>query len=190
MLCTQPWGQDWTLETPAMLGGEGDLCGLGRGERVYVRDASNSGTKFLKTDLHQVLSRIPPLLLLKEKYYGWQYTHKTFNYAAAINLALFLLFSPSRRSRGSDVIQSPSESSVPPPPELPPNTKAPWITIPTSTFPQDWSKLVNSDSHADVLFHLGSEHYHAHRLGRVRSHAFASHLITEIFINRKYSPFL
>ena len=114
----------------------------------------------------QFFSRLPPLLLRGKK-----------NYADDAPLTMQLLLTwhcfychhHSRRSKGSDVIQSPSEPSVPPPPELPPNTKAPWITIPTSTFPQDWSKLINSDSHADVLFHLGSDCYHAHRLVRVRT---------------------
>ena len=96
----------------------------------------------------------------------------------------FYCLDHSRRSRGSDIIQSPSEPSVPPPPELPPNTKAPWITIPTSTLPQDWSKLINSDSHADVLFHLGSEHYHAHRLVRVKTLS-AGLSITLTHCNRK-----
>jgi len=68
-----------------------------------------------------------------------------------------------RRSKGGSGSQLPAEPSIPPPPELPPNIKAPWINIPTSTFSQDWGKLVNSESHADVVFHLSSESYYAHR---------------------------
>lgn len=72
-------------------------------------------------------------------------------------------YSHHRRSKGGSGSQLPAEPSIPPPPELPPNIKAPWINIPTSTFSQDWGKLVNSESHADVVFHLSSESYYAHR---------------------------
>ena len=58
----------------------------------------------------------------------------------------------------------PSGPSIPPPPELPPNEKAPWINIPTSALIEDWGKVANSQNQADVLFHLGNKTFHAHRL--------------------------
>ena len=55
------------------------------------------------------------------------------------------------------------DSGIPPPPELPPNEKAPWINIPSSQFAQEWAKLVNSQEHSDVLFHLDAKTFHTHR---------------------------
>ena len=54
------------------------------------------------------------------------------------------------------------EPSIPPPPELPANEKAPWINIPSSSFSEDWGKLVNSPDHSDVVFELDAVSYHAH----------------------------
>ena len=69
-----------------------------------------------------------------------------------------------RRSKSKqDFSTNVSESGIPPPPELPPNEKAPWINIPSSQFAQDWSKLVNNQSHSDVTFRLDAKTYHAHR---------------------------
>lgn len=65
----------------------------------------------------------------------------------------------SRKSRKAEA----EESSTPLPPELPANEKAPWINIPSSSFAEDWAKLVNKPDHADVTFELGHVHYHAHR---------------------------
>lgn len=55
------------------------------------------------------------------------------------------------------------EPSTPLPPELPANEKAPWINIPSSTFADDWAKLINKADHADVTFELGRVSYSAHR---------------------------
>ena len=72
------------------------------------------------------------------------------------------------RSRGGKGNRSSTEvsngPSIPPPPELPANEKAPWINIPTSALIEDWAKLVGSENHSDVLFHLDSKSFHAHRL--------------------------
>ena len=52
---------------------------------------------------------------------------------------------------------------IPPPPELLPNEKAPWINIPSSTFAADWSKMVDNSSHSDMVLKLATKTYHAHR---------------------------
>lgn len=67
------------------------------------------------------------------------------------------------KSKTGDFSTNVSESGIPPPPELPPNEKAPWINIPSSDFAQDWAKLVNNKSHSDVVFVLDDKTYHAHR---------------------------
>ena len=56
------------------------------------------------------------------------------------------------------------EPGIPPPPELPVNSKAPWITIPTSQFTEQWGKMVNNPDLADVTFISGDHTYHAHKL--------------------------
>lgn len=53
--------------------------------------------------------------------------------------------------------------SCPLPPSLPPNTKAPWINVETSSWSTDWGKLVNSQQFSDVVFHLGPKQFHAHK---------------------------
>ena len=53
---------------------------------------------------------------------------------------------------------------IPPPPELPKNTAAPWINIPTSVYQEDMKKLLNNQTNSDVQFILGSIIYYAHRL--------------------------
>ena len=58
----------------------------------------------------------------------------------------------------------PSGPSIPPPPELPSNEKAPWINIPTSALIEDWGKMVNSENQADVLFYLNDKTFHAHKI--------------------------
>lgn len=70
----------------------------------------------------------------------------------------------SKSKRGNENFSTNiSESGIPPPPELPPNEKAPWINIPSSQFAQDWSKMVNNQNHSDVTFRLDTKTYHAHR---------------------------
>ena len=56
------------------------------------------------------------------------------------------------------------ESGIPPPPELPVNSKAPWINIPTSHLTEHWGKMVNDPNFADVEFIVGNCTYYAHRL--------------------------
>ena len=78
-----------------------------------------------------------------------------------------LIHCHSRRSKSKkgngDFSTNVSESGIPPPPELPPNEKAPWINIPSSQFAQDWSKLVNNQTHSDVIFRLDAKTYHSHK---------------------------
>ena len=69
-----------------------------------------------------------------------------------------------RRSKSKDAFSTNvTESGIPPPPELPPNEKAPWINIPSSKFAQDWAKLINSQDHSDVVFQLDAKTFYAHR---------------------------
>lgn len=71
----------------------------------------------------------------------------------------------SRRTRGqASTWETSCEPSIPPPPELPPNDKAPWINIPSSMLGQEWLKLVNSDNLSDVVFRLDTKTFHAHKL--------------------------
>ena len=74
------------------------------------------------------------------------------------------LYDHHRRSQsGQSFSTNATEPLIPPPPELPPNEKAPWINIPSSTFAADWSKMVDNSSHSDVVFKLATKTYHAHR---------------------------
>lgn len=68
------------------------------------------------------------------------------------------------KSKTSNDSHTEVESSIPPPPELPVNSKAPWINIPTSSFSMEWGKMVNNSDHADVEFSLGDSTYHAHKI--------------------------
>ena len=52
---------------------------------------------------------------------------------------------------------------IPHPPTLPEKESAPVININTSTFAEDWKRLVNSEELADVAFLLGPKTYHAHK---------------------------
>ena len=70
--------------------------------------------------------------------------------------------SKSKRAN-EDFSTNVNESGIPPPPELPPNEKAPWINISSSQFVQDWAKLVNNQNLSDVTFRLDAKTYHAHR---------------------------
>ena len=55
------------------------------------------------------------------------------------------------------------EQGIPPPPELPKNTAAPWINITSSSYQEDWGKMADCEKHADVTFVLGDKSFHAHR---------------------------
>lgn len=68
-----------------------------------------------------------------------------------------------RQSPGA-LADSTNEPSIPPPPELPANEKAPWINIPSSSYATDWSRHINSPNLSDVTFELGDVRYSAHRL--------------------------
>ena len=72
---------------------------------------------------------------------------------------LFNHYLSSRKSRSTAETEDPS---TPLPPELPANEKAPWINIPSSTFAEDWAKLINKPDHADVTFELAGVSYSAH----------------------------
>ena len=52
---------------------------------------------------------------------------------------------------------------IPPLPVMPPIEKAPLINVPSSNYCQDWSKLINNQSHSDIVFHLGAQVFYAHR---------------------------
>ena len=56
------------------------------------------------------------------------------------------------------------EPSIPLPPELPVNTKAPWINIPSSTLQSEWLKMVNNEHLSDVQFHYKTSCYHGHKV--------------------------
>ena len=67
-----------------------------------------------------------------------------------------------RRSKGKGFEQE-EETGIPPPPELPVNSHAPWINIPSSLLMDHWSKMVNNADLSDVEFTVGRHTYHAHR---------------------------
>ena len=69
---------------------------------------------------------------------------------------------PFRKTKGRSLSLS-VEPSYPPPPSLPPNEKAPWINVKTSSWSSDWGKLVNSKQFADIVFYLETKQFHAHR---------------------------
>ena len=77
------------------------------------------------------------------------------------NFPLYQIFSRKSKTAGAD--SEDSSSSTPLPPELPANEKAPWINIPSSSFAEDWSKLVNKSEHADVTFELERASFLAHK---------------------------
>jgi len=56
------------------------------------------------------------------------------------------------------------EPSVPLPPELPVNTKAPWIDIPSSTLQSEWLKMVNNEHLSDIQFHYMNDCYYGHKV--------------------------
>lgn len=74
-----------------------------------------------------------------------------------LNHDFLYLFLFTRKSQTNS-----EEPSTPLPPELPANEKAPWINIPSSSFSNDWAKLINKTEHADVTFELGRVSYSAH----------------------------
>lgn len=67
-----------------------------------------------------------------------------------------------RRSKSSSGLAE-SEPTIPPPPVMPENEKAPWINIESSVWSSDWNKLVNQPQFSDVTIHLGAKQYFAHR---------------------------
>ena len=79
-------------------------------------------------------------------------------------LLLLLLFFLRRSKRSASDHDSSNEPTIPAPPELPVNEKAPWINIPSSNLAEDWGKLVNNPKHSDVSFELNSKTFHAHQL--------------------------
>ena len=56
------------------------------------------------------------------------------------------------------------ESGIPPPPELPVNSKAPWINIPSSSLTSHWGKMLDNPTLSDVEFSVGRSTFTAHRL--------------------------
>ena len=52
-----------------------------------------------------------------------------------VNYVLFLFF---RKSKTTLMSGAEVEPSIPPPPSLPPNQKAPWINIESSVLSADW----------------------------------------------------
>ena len=56
-----------------------------------------------------------------------------------------------------------SEPTIPPPPVMPQNEKAPWINIESSVLSSNWSKLINQQQFSDVVIHLESKQYYTHR---------------------------
>ena len=56
-----------------------------------------------------------------------------------------------------------SEPLIPPPPQLPANEKAPCINIQSSTMASDWSKMINNQSHSDVILKLEKKEFYAHK---------------------------
>ena len=56
------------------------------------------------------------------------------------------------------------EPSIPLPPELPVNTKAPWINIPSSTLQEEWLKIVNNEHLSDIQFHYKTDCYYGHKI--------------------------
>ena len=46
---------------------------------------------------------------------------------------------------------------------MPENERAPWINIDSSLFSNDWGKLVNQEQFSDIVIHLGSKQFYAHR---------------------------
>ena len=55
------------------------------------------------------------------------------------------------------------DQGIPPPPELPKNTAAPWINITTSSYQEEWGKMADCERHSDVAFLLGDKSFSAHR---------------------------
>ena len=77
-----------------------------------------------------------------------------------VNYVLFLFF---RKSKTTLMSGAEVEPSIPPPPSLPPNQKAPWINIESSVLSADWSKLVNHEQFSDVYIHVGLKQFYAHK---------------------------
>jgi Rho family protein len=69
-----------------------------------------------------------------------------------------------RKSKSKAGGDTEDDSGIPPPPELPVNSKAPWINIPSSSLTQHWGRMVDSPEFADVQFAVGVSTYHAHRV--------------------------
>jgi hypothetical protein len=75
----------------------------------------------------------------------------------------FIVDTARRKGKGDGEAVVEEDPGIPPPPELPKNTAAPWINIPTSVYQEDMKKLLDSKTNADVHFILGSKVYCAHR---------------------------
>ena len=104
--------------------------------------------------------RVIPSILAQTIYVNVLSCH----YFSKINIRFWFIYRRSKSKRDNeDFSTNVSESGIPPPPELPPNEKAPWINIPSSQFAQDWSKQVNNQNQSDVTFRLDAKSYHAHR---------------------------
>ena len=81
-----------------------------------------------------------------------------------MSLLLCHLHRRSRGKSGRDTQVVSEDTGIPPPPELPPNEKAPWINISTSTFATDLGKMVNRSDQADVEFIIDGSSYYVHKL--------------------------
>lgn len=80
---------------------------------------------------------------------------------------LILLSNLHRKSKGKgnkDTQVMSEDTGIPPPPELPPNEKAPWINISTSSYATDWGKWANCPDQSDVEFIVDGSSYYAHKL--------------------------
>lgn len=67
-----------------------------------------------------------------------------------------------RRTKDGAKVEEPSHTL---PPELPVNTKAPWINIPSSTLQPEWQKMISNDHLSDVQFHYKSDlRYYGHKV--------------------------
>ena len=76
---------------------------------------------------------------------------------------MYTYFCSSRKSKTRFLTADEVEPTIPPPPTLPPNTKAPYIDIVTSSWSTEWKKIINQEEFSDIVFHLGLKQYHAHR---------------------------
>ncbi|ELT89665.1 hypothetical protein CAPTEDRAFT_145181 [Capitella teleta] len=99
--------------------------------------------------------------------------------AIAFDHAVAMSFCPKKKKKGGFGLFKKSKKSEPQPPVMPPAGKAPWLEIETSTFADDWGKMLKQPEHTDMTFIVDGRHsVLAHRIVLASASKFWARILT------------